>query len=155
MAGGVNAWKMKETASAFIAIRESDILYVKMKDLGEEMQLPQYLELLNDCIELMGQRRHFLLLDLRNIHVNFGHEVRSRKASHPYVTTHRIAEAFLINSLPMRLVSNVYLAVNKPKVPTRFFSEESDALKWIAKQRSDNESGYNKTNPEAPVFVNF
>ncbi|MFI5151009.1 MAG: hypothetical protein ACHQRM_14835 [Bacteroidia bacterium] len=46
----------------------------------------------------------------------------------------RRADAFVIHSLSQRLVANFYLKVNKPKVPTHFFSEEKDAVEWLLKQ---------------------
>jgi len=43
----------------------------------------------------------------------------------------RIADAFVITSLPQRIVGNFYLNFNKPKVPTRFFTSEEEAEKWL------------------------
>jgi hypothetical protein len=46
-------------------------------------------------------------------------------------TKHSAAEAFVINSLGHRIIANFYLKVNKPGVPTRFFSDVADAVKWL------------------------
>ncbi len=43
-------------------------------------------------------------------------------------------EAFVICSLAQKILANFYLAVNKPKVPTRFFSDIISAEKWLQLQ---------------------
>jgi hypothetical protein len=42
-----------------------------------------------------------------------------------------IAEAFVICSLPQKIVGNFYLRVNKPARPTQIFTKETDALIWL------------------------
>lgn len=42
-----------------------------------------------------------------------------------------LCEAFLLNSLPQRMLINFYIRVNKPLVPTRAFSSKSEALDWL------------------------
>ena len=43
----------------------------------------------------------------------------------------RIAIAFLIRSAATRLLVNLYTKINKPKVPTRMFTDEQSAIKWL------------------------
>jgi hypothetical protein len=45
----------------------------------------------------------------------------------------RSADAFVIYSLPQKLVGNFYLKVNKPPVPTRFFKTPEEAIRWLRK----------------------
>jgi len=129
---------MKEIKVAFLEFRPPDILYVRMKNLGEELGVPDYLELLEEAKKTMGLKKHFLMLDMKGIHVNFGPEVRAMKANDAYLQAYRIGEAFLIDSLPMRLMANVFIAVNKPKVPTRYFQDEASAMRWIDQLRGGN-----------------
>jgi hypothetical protein len=42
-----------------------------------------------------------------------------------------IADAFVIRSLPQKLIANFYLKFDKPKLPTRFFDNTSEALQWL------------------------
>ena len=42
-----------------------------------------------------------------------------------------LCEAFLLNSLPQRMLINFYIRVNKPLAPTRAFSSKSEALDWL------------------------
>ena len=42
-----------------------------------------------------------------------------------------IADAFVINSLPQRIMANFYLNVVKPLKPTKFFKTEEEAFSWL------------------------
>lgn len=42
-----------------------------------------------------------------------------------------IAEAYVIQSLAQRILGNFYLKFNKPKVPTRLFTDKDKAEKWL------------------------
>lgn len=44
---------------------------------------------------------------------------------------HPTAEAFLIRSLPQKLVGNFYLKFTKPVFPTKLFTEEELAVEWL------------------------
>ena len=44
---------------------------------------------------------------------------------------HGKADAFVIHSLPQKLLGNFYLKIQKPSIPTRFFSSETKAIAWL------------------------
>ena len=44
---------------------------------------------------------------------------------------YRYADAFIVNSLPMRLLVNFYISFNKPKIPTKMFNNPESAREWI------------------------
>jgi hypothetical protein len=58
------------------------------------------------------------------------HEARAY-ASTKESALYRSAEALVIYSLAQKLVANFYLRFNKPIVPTRFFQDEEEAIKWL------------------------
>ncbi len=43
--------------------------------------------------------------------------------------------AVIIKSKIQQLLGNIYMAMQKPKVPTKLFSNKEDCKKWIKKQR--------------------
>ncbi len=47
-------------------------------------------------------------------------------------SVYKLADAFVINSLPQKLIANFYIRVVKPVTPTRFFTKPEDAEKWLA-----------------------
>lgn len=41
------------------------------------------------------------------------------------------AEAFVINSLPHKILANFYMKMQKPSVPTKFFRTKQEAEEWL------------------------
>jgi hypothetical protein len=50
--------------------------------------------------------------------------------SSPYA----IAEAYVIASLSQKIIAKFYINFNKPARPTKMFSNEADAVKWLQEQ---------------------
>ena len=44
---------------------------------------------------------------------------------------HGKADAFVIHSLPQKILGNIYLKFKSPKIPTRIFSSERKAIIWL------------------------
>ena len=42
-----------------------------------------------------------------------------------------IADAFVIHSLPQKILGNFYLKFIKPSIPSKFFSSEEKAIAWL------------------------
>jgi hypothetical protein len=57
----------------------------------------------------------------------------AQAGSNPYA----LAEAYLITSITHKLLANFYLNINKPARPTRTFTAEEEALKWLNTFRSE------------------
>jgi hypothetical protein len=51
---------------------------------------------------------------------------------------HGKADAFVIHSLPQKILGNFYLRFKLPKIPTRFFSSEEKAIEWLNQYKSAN-----------------
>lgn len=47
-----------------------------------------------------------------------------------------LASAILINSPITKMIGNFFIAVNKPKNPTRLFTNKEEALKWLEQFKS-------------------
>lgn len=45
---------------------------------------------------------------------------------------YKIADAFVIDSLGQQLIMNIYIKLQKPHVPTRFFFDEDAAIEWLS-----------------------
>lgn len=58
-------------------------------------------------------------------------EVREYMSSNTRLSTVE-KDAFIVNSLAHKLVANFYKNFHKPAVPTEFFSNKEDALKWLS-----------------------
>lgn len=44
---------------------------------------------------------------------------------------HGKADAFIIKSLPQKIIGNFFLKFHKPKIPTKLFSDYTKAIKWL------------------------
>jgi hypothetical protein len=55
-----------------------------------------------------------------------------------------IADAIVVRSLGQRLTANFYLRINKPRRPTRIFSTEREAIRWLraVEQKAAIAAGY-------------
>ena len=119
--------KTLDTPFAFLSFKD-DILLVKMKEginLGQvEMQA-----LLKQAVELTAPNKYFAIIDTTSL-FDSSPEARNFYAESDYAK-HRYADAFIVNSLPMRLLVNFFIAFNKPKIPSKMFNNEENALNWI------------------------
>ena len=61
---------------------------------------------------------------------SFTKEARAFVASHE-VSNIAAADAFVIQSLALKILMNGYLKFNKPNRPTKFFNTEEKALEWL------------------------
>ncbi len=60
-------------------------------------------------------------------------EMRHVSASAQY-NSHFIAVALVSPSVAMKILGNFYMRINRPVVPTRFFSEHDLAEQWLIQQ---------------------
>jgi hypothetical protein len=56
----------------------------------------------------------------------------SKNENVPYST----ASAFVLNSIPQRIVANFYIMIVRPQRPTKFFNTKEEAVKWIKKLKN-------------------
>lgn len=104
------------------------IIHVRVK-IDEEITLEQTKEMI-DCIgEIAEGRKYPVLVSSRNYSAPTA-EARAflaKKESNPYAS----AAAYIVKSLPERIVMNAFLQFNKPARPTRMFTSEKKAIEWL------------------------
>ena len=83
--------------------------------------------------KLANQKDYCVILESGSFS-DFSKKAKEASASEEY-SKGRIALAIIINGLPMRLVTDIYLKINKPSTPTRGFKSVSEAKKWLQNQR--------------------
>lgn len=101
---------------------------------------------IEEAVALVGNKPFFSMVDLQNKFVTISAEAKKLIATDPDLKRLRYAEAILVNSLSMKLMSNAYLSFNKPATPTRAFTNEDAALTWFAertvKMKAKNEGSH-------------
>lgn len=57
-------------------------------------------------------------------------ETREAVATEKF-STHLVAVALYSNELALKLLGNLYIKINKPEVPTKFFTDKNKAEIWL------------------------
>lgn len=119
--------KSLDTPFASLKLQD-DVLYVKMKE-GINLGQPEMEELLRQAVEFTSPNKYFAVIDTTSPY-DSSLEARNFYAESEY-SKYRYADAFIVNSLPMRLLVNFFITFNKPKIPSKMFNNEESALSWI------------------------
>lgn len=91
-----------------------------------------------ECRELTVAYKQILELKKYPLLHIVGNYVTMDKEAREYASSEEglqfsIAEAFVINSLPHKILANFYMKVQKPSVPTKFFRSKQEAIDWLLK----------------------
>ena len=117
-----------ELSHSEVILREDGILQIVVKD-NVDVGIEECIELTNAFQALIGKKKVPLLHVVGN-YVNMDKEAREYSASEAGLR-YSIAEAFVINSLPNKIIANFYMRINKPSVPTKFFGSIREAEEWL------------------------
>ena len=126
--------------TAEIKIREDGIMHVHIKN-ELDVKFEQTQDVYRETQKLLGGKKYATLFTMTRL-VTPDEQSRKFMASrerHSKV----IADAFVIKSLPQRLIGNFYLRINKPPSPTKMFVTEEEALKWLEQQVAKEKSNKN------------
>lgn len=90
-------------------------------------------ELVHENLQrLSNGNKYCVLLDATN-------QFTTTPESREYVankSSDRVAFAMVTNSIANKLVGNFFIQFNKPNTPTKLFSEEGSAIKWLIEQKA-------------------
>lgn len=116
------------TAIGTISIQEEGIIRYEIDNVDEitRENLDEYFEVVKN----LGGGKAFCNLVIMEKFVQVGEDARKYAASEEN-NTYTIADAFVINSFALKIVGNFYIRYDKPVRPTRLFTNEEDALKWL------------------------
>lgn len=117
-----------ETASFKMRIGDDGLkeLTVKENATYDASDVEESLEL-----SLRGNyRSKFYVLFEAEGNANITEDARKRAASQDY-TKYTAALALCSDKPTLVALGNIFLTVNRPKVPTKFFKKRADALRWL------------------------
>lgn len=107
--------------------RQEGIIYVKFID-KLDMSLENAQSGVKARVKLSEGMSYPVLIDMRGIK-SVTKEAREYLADEGAKLIK--AGALIVGSPLNRTLGNIFLWVNKPKVPTRLFTDEEEALKWL------------------------
>ena len=124
--------KIKQYPLAKLEYDETlNVLYYRIVQ-NMEVDVPQTLEMIEYVKEFIGEQKHTAIVDFGG-NLSSTTEARNAYANSNYIKTYRLADAFLVKSVAVRIVANFFIKATKPSVNTRLFSDEAEALKWLSK----------------------
>ena len=109
---------------------EAPVVYLTFKT-DANLDVAEIRELIKATEKLTGKKPYLLLSDAR-VFINITPEARKVSADKneaPYL----VANAALINNLPLTLTTNFFIKFNRPHFKLKVFNDEKKALKWLLK----------------------
>jgi hypothetical protein len=121
-----------ETSCAFFEYDEQKrIVFITLKDKSD-IGIEESKEMAAITKKLTQGKPYLTLVDGR-AEVNVTRESREFAVS-PRGQNNMKAEAIVVNNLAQKIIGNFFIRINKPKYPTRLFSNLNDAEEWLLEQ---------------------
>jgi hypothetical protein len=118
-----------ETKTALVYLRADGILQIDIK-ANQVLAIKDVEELIASVYEI-GKGKKFKNLVVFGEHTIVDVEGLRLSASLEG-SLYKKADAFVIAGLPQRIISDFYLRIIRPVTPTVFFTNVTDAEKWLA-----------------------
>ena len=80
-------------------------------------------------LEYAPEKKFAVLMEAQDF-FQIGHETRRVAASKEY-SDGMIAVALYSNNLSLKILGSLYIKINKPMVPTKFFDDRDKAKEWV------------------------
>lgn len=123
---------MKEQANIETSVGshfiQDDVLHIVFK-IGAEVCIEGMKESKKARLLLQNDQRMKVLVDSRGLY-NVTKEARAYAAEDRHAKL-SIAMAIVSDSLPTKLLTNFFIKFNRPKTPTKMFTDKDKALKWL------------------------
>ena len=124
----INANNIIKTRISTVKLKSEEILQIDIID-DQVFEKKDVLELIDAAYRLGAGKKFKNLIDVGEFTVP---DLKAIKLScSKSGSKYKIADAFIIHTLSQKIIANFYLKIQKPVVPTKFFSNSIDAEKWL------------------------
>lgn len=113
---------MYDEDEGFLRVTSKPVEEITLEDVKHDFET---------AAQLVSFTRTAVLADSRD-HTNYTNEIRDFYASKE-MAENISAMAILITSLSTRIIGNFFIKIHKPHFPTRLFTNEEDAARWLKK----------------------
>lgn len=117
---------VKEELSFCTISKEGNTIVLRYKE--KHVDIAACYEFLEWCQKNIPGEKYPML---NILHPNNTFTEDAKKFSANEGVSYSISEAFVLNNGMLKILGNFYLRFNRPKVPTRLFSNEEEARKWL------------------------
>ena len=118
---------------ATVDIEEEGIIRIKILP-NASIDVDAARDIVNGAGEIAGPYIHANLMDIRKM-VFMSREARAYLGKQDKDIV--VAVAILMNSAFHNALANLYMTVTRPRIPTKVFEREIDALDWLRKKVSE------------------
>jgi len=101
-----------------------------------EINLAIAQELVQNRMSFSENKPHYILIDFTNVK-SVTKDARDYMNDPEAGLKGLLGGAFLSNSVVATLFVNLYLKVNNPTIPAKFFTNKADAINWLKKIRTE------------------
>ena len=121
-----------DTPKATIIQLNDKIIYLSFKP-DVNFELEDAIQVNDLIVDLANNEPFFSLVDVSGRYGNITNEARNHFAKDPKTKHIRVAEALIVDNLPMRLLARFYHKVNKPGNPVAILSSKEEGIAWLIK----------------------
>lgn len=111
-----------------VALRQDGILHIDILK-EEHFDVKDYDDLMESAKRIGKGLRFLNLITVGNY--TLADSNARKKSTCLEGSLYKMADAFVIESMSQKIVANFYMKVNRPIVPTQFFTSQTEALKWL------------------------
>lgn len=128
---------MKRFENDYVAIWiEDDILFSNYKK-QLTLDIASAKQIVKDRVDFTEGKSYYIIIDFTNLK-STTKEARDYMNDPTGGLTGLLGGAFLSNNVVATLFVNLYLKVNHPTIPAKFFTNKADAINWLTKVKMES-----------------
>mgnify|MGYP000267985376 CR=1 FL=1 len=125
--------KKLKCAISEVELIENDVLHIDI-EREKSFEIEDFQELKEAAKKIGNGKRFYNLITVGEFTLP-SREAREASCSHEG-SEFKKADAFVIKSLPQKIIANFMIKVNRPTVPTKYFDSVEAAKAWISSLKS-------------------
>jgi len=107
---------------------------IRLKN-GASVDLEEAIRIRNLAFAIFPDRKFLTLIDASNVFGNASPEALRYFAKEKELINRRMAQAIIVNNLPIKILAKFYLRVVKPVREAKIFGNIEDATVWLAEKK--------------------
>lgn len=125
--------------SKVILLNEDTLFIDILADV--EFEIKDFHQLMDAAFEIGKGKKFYNIINVGE-YTTPNHEARVASSSIEG-SIYKLADAFIIHSIPQKIIANFYLSFHKPAVPTKFFTSLENAKDWLDQIKKSNQDKIN------------
>ena len=130
-----------DTESATISKFDDDIVQIRFKD-GIHLVLDEAKVIGDAAIDVSDGNKFLALIDATKIFSTMAPDAMEYFTHNRELINLRMAQAIVVDNLPIKLIANFYIRVKKPAGAVKTFGKLEDAISWLSDRRHLVTSNY-------------